>query len=52
MHDEVDFRSPYGLLGRTVDYLFMARYLKALLTERGLAIKLEAEKSHGYTEPR
>jgi ligand-binding SRPBCC domain-containing protein len=25
MHDEVDFRSPYGLLGRAIDLLFIAR---------------------------
>jgi ligand-binding SRPBCC domain-containing protein len=44
MVDEVRFRSPYGLVGRLVDWTFMARYLRRLIEGRNLAIKSEAEK--------
>ena len=43
MTDEVEFRSPLGLLGWLVDYVFMTSYLRRLLTGRCHAIKDEAE---------
>ena len=43
MTDEVVFRSPFGPLGRLVDYVFMTGYLRRLLAGRCLAIKQEAE---------
>lgn len=43
MTDEVTFRSPLGLLGALVDYVFMAGYLRRLLEGRCRAIKREAE---------
>jgi len=43
MIDEVHFRSPMGLIGVMVDYLFMAGYLRRMLANRGIAIKREAE---------
>ena len=43
MTDEVVFRSPLGPLGRLVDYLFMAGYLRRLLEGRCRAIKRQAE---------
>jgi ligand-binding SRPBCC domain-containing protein len=45
MIDEVRFRSPYGLLGRLVDWAFMARYLRRLIERRNLVIKREAEQA-------
>jgi len=44
MVDEVRFRSPYGLIGRLVDWAFMERYLRRLIEGRNRVIKLEAEK--------
>ena len=43
MTDEVEFRSPLGPLGRLVDWLFMAGYLRRLLEGRCQALKREAE---------
>ena len=43
MIDEVEFRSPFGLIGRLVDYVFMTGYLRRLLECRCQAIKREAE---------
>ena len=43
MTDRIRLRSPLGLLGALVDWLFMARYMERLLTERALAIKAAAE---------
>jgi len=45
MRDVVDFESPFGLVGRLVDRLFLRGYLERLLTARALAIKGEAERS-------
>jgi ligand-binding SRPBCC domain-containing protein len=49
MKDEVVCRSPLGLLGRVVDWLFMAGYMRRLLEGRSLAIKREAESAEGRT---
>jgi len=43
MMDVFDYTSPLGLLGRWADRLFLERYMRALLTERNLAIKQLAE---------
>jgi ligand-binding SRPBCC domain-containing protein len=43
MTDEVEFRSPLGLLGWLVDRLFMTRYLRRLLESRCQSIKRHAE---------
>lgn len=38
MRDTIDFRSPFGPLGRLVDALVMRRHLIAVITERNDAI--------------
>ncbi|MGB3733214.1 SRPBCC family protein [Microbacterium sp.] len=38
MRDTIEFRSPFGPLGRLVDVLFMRRHLIAVITERNDAI--------------
>jgi len=43
MIDVFDFRSPLGTLGRVVDCLLLARYMKRLLRERASSIKRAAE---------
>lgn len=45
MIDYFEFRSPYGLLGRFVDAVFMKRYLRKLLCLRNKKIKATAESS-------
>ena len=44
MRDVVEFESPFGVLGKLVDRLLMARYLATLITERNQVIKAEAER--------
>ncbi len=44
MRDVVEFRSPWGPLGRILDRLILTAYLKRLLTKRNQVIKLEAER--------
>jgi hypothetical protein len=39
MVDVLEFRSPYGLLGRLVDRCFLGGYLRRFLTARALALK-------------
>ena len=43
MTDDIVFRSPFGPLGRLVDDLYLAGYLRRLLEGRCEAIKREAE---------
>ncbi|MGB4136249.1 MAG: SRPBCC family protein [Microbacterium sp.] len=38
MRDEIEFRSPFGMLGRAVDALAMRRHLIRVITERNDAI--------------
>ena len=45
MADEVVFRSPLGPLGRLVDGVFLASYMRRLLEGRGQAIKRAAESN-------
>jgi ligand-binding SRPBCC domain-containing protein len=44
MTDEVEFRSPLGLIGWLADAMFMTRYLRRLLDGRRRALKRETEK--------
>lgn len=43
MIDELNFHSPYGLIGRFVDWIFLTGYLRRLLARRCEVIKKEAE---------
>jgi len=47
MKDVVQFSAPYGLLGRVVEYLALARHMRKLLEQRNLSIKQAAE-GNGY----
>ena len=39
----MEFVSPFGFLGKLVDFLFLKRYMKQFLVERNNTIKLYAE---------
>ena len=43
MRDVFDYDSPFGVLGRIVDRLFLKRYMKQLLVGRNAVIKAAAE---------
>lgn len=43
MTDVFDYTSPYGVLGRIADVLFLKRYMTNLLTERNKIVKAFAE---------
>ena len=43
MKDVFVFESPYGILGKIVNYLFLTRYMKNLLRKRNTVIKETAE---------
>jgi len=43
MKDVFDYTSPFGLLGRFTDWLFLERYMRRLLTERNQVLKQQAE---------
>jgi len=43
MTDVFTYTSPYGIAGRLVDFLFLRRYMKNLLTKRNLIVKEFAE---------
>ncbi len=43
MVDTLEFRSPYGVLGRMVDRIYLKGYLRRLLEHRCRLIKVEAE---------
>lgn len=43
MTDRVAFASPFGIVGRVVDRVYLAGYLRRLIAARGLAIKAEAQ---------
>jgi ligand-binding SRPBCC domain-containing protein len=43
MKDVFVFETPFGLLGRLVNFLFLTRYMKNLLVRRNLVIKQAAE---------
>jgi ligand-binding SRPBCC domain-containing protein len=43
MRDVFDYDSPFGVLGRIADRLFLKRYMKQLLVRRNAVIKAAAE---------
>lgn len=43
MKDTFDYRSPFGLFGKLVDFLFLEKYMTSLLEKRNLTIKQFAE---------
>jgi ligand-binding SRPBCC domain-containing protein len=43
MTDFFDYKSPFGILGKLVDRLFLKKYMTKLLTERNQIIKEFAE---------
>lgn len=43
MRDVIEFASPFGLLGRLVDGLFLTQYLRRLILQRNSVIKDQAE---------
>lgn len=49
MLDIFDYESPFGILGKLVDYLVLEKYMAQFLTERNLVIKEIAESQ--ITEP-
>lgn len=44
MTDRFEFESPYGIIGKMVDRIFLETYMKRLLVRRNEVIKEEAEK--------
>ncbi|REG86091.1 SRPBCC family protein [Winogradskyella sediminis] len=44
MTDVFEFESPLGILGKFVNFLFLKRYMKNLLTTRNAYLKTAAEK--------
>lgn len=47
MRDVLQFESPLGFIGRLVDRVFMAGYLRRLLADRAIAVKSVAENECG-----
>lgn len=45
MRDEFTFRSPFGVLGRAVDFLVLGAYLRRFLEKRNRALRILAEDS-------
>ena len=45
MHDEFTYKSPYGLLGRLVDFLILKKYMTRLLVTRNQRLKEHLETS-------
>jgi ligand-binding SRPBCC domain-containing protein len=48
MTDVFDYTSPYGILGRMADTLFLKRYMRNLLMERNRIVKEYAEDKSKY----
>jgi ligand-binding SRPBCC domain-containing protein len=44
MVDTFDYSSPFGLLGRLADKLFLEKYMRNLLMKRNMYIKMVAEE--------
>jgi len=44
MRDTLDWISPFGLLGRIADALFVTRHMRGFVTRKQLALKLLAER--------
>jgi len=51
MVDVIDYRSPFGLLGRLVDRLFLGRYMRRLIVKRNDFIKERAEAEQDPAAP-
>jgi ligand-binding SRPBCC domain-containing protein len=43
MFDRFEFESPFGILGRLVDRLFLGRYMRQFLAQRNRQLKVLAE---------
>ena len=43
MIDKFDYKSPFGMLGKLVDYIFLKKYMTKFLTERNQIVKEFAE---------
>lgn len=48
MRDVITFASPFGLVGRCVDRIYLAGYLQRLIEQRAHAIKAEATARYEY----
>jgi len=46
MRDTVTWRSPFGLLGRAADALFVARHMRWFVREKQMRLKAIAERVH------
>lgn len=46
MTDIFEYSSPYGVIGKAADALFLRAYMKSLLSKRNAALKAAAEHSH------
>jgi hypothetical protein len=46
MRDVFDYDSPFGLLGKVADYIFLKGYMTTLLKGRNKLIKEAAERSN------
>ena len=51
MEDEVSFVAPFGALGRLVERLVLARYLRELIEERNGSLKAELESGRPGSSP-
>ena len=47
MIDHFYFETPFGIVGRLINFLFLKRYMKRLLVERNAIIKYVAEGNEG-----
>jgi ligand-binding SRPBCC domain-containing protein len=50
MRDVFDFTTPFGLVGKAADWLFLTRYMRALLQERNHVIRQAAESETLWKE--
>ncbi len=48
MKDIFIFESPFGILGKLVNFLYLAWYMENLLIKRNTVIKEAAESNHGF----
>jgi ligand-binding SRPBCC domain-containing protein len=46
MTDHFEFESPFGIIGKIFNRIFLAGYLKNFLLERNALIKKTAERNH------
>jgi ligand-binding SRPBCC domain-containing protein len=50
MRDVIEFRSPFGVIGRLVDALVLTSYLTKLVSRRNEAVKQAAESRSGCSD--